>query len=148
MRSFSEYYSWLLGVIDRSGIVRDRSGMAKRPTGKFTGHIFAPTERGFAKPGASPMGLIFVDGAYMRFRENVRIGRRGGVERLAYSYHYQRPDGYYFRYDLRERPFENPIKCIIEPQRHVQVAQPAPRLPTHSTNLTELMDIIKYNFYA
>jgi hypothetical protein len=135
MTTFSKYYSWLLGIIDKSGIVSDRSTMTRRQTSKFSGRILAPDERGFAKPALSPTGLIFVDGAYLRFLEEIVIVNRE-VQHLTYSYHYQRPDGYYFRYDKLSQPFEDPVERILEPQRHLQVAQPAPRFPTHSTNLS------------
>ena len=143
-----KYYSWLLGVIDQSGIVRDRSGMNRRQTGKFTGRILAPNERGFAKPGGPPLGLIFVDDAYLRFREEVVIKANGEVKILEYSYHYQRPNGYYFRYDKLKTPFTDPIKQIVEPQRHLQVSQPAPRFPTHATHLIEVLALLKHNFYS
>ncbi|HEY86176.1 MAG TPA: hypothetical protein G4N96_13815 [Chloroflexi bacterium] len=112
------------------------------------GLVFAPRESGFAKPGASPIGLIFIDGSSLRFQEYVIIQADGAVLRPLYSYHYQRPDGYYFRYDKLRRPFESPVKRIPEPQRHLQVTRPSPRFPTHSTHLAELLDLIKYNFYT
>lgn len=148
MTTFSRYYSWLLGLIDKSGIVRDRSTVARRQTSKFAGRILAPEEDGFARPGTPPAGLIFLDGAYLRFLEEIVISPDGDVQRLVYSYHYQRPDGYYFRYDKLEHPIDDPVKRILEPQRHLQVAQPTPRFPTLSTNLAELLALIKHNFYA
>ncbi len=147
MKHFSDYASWLLGVIDSSGIVRDRSAVARVQKGRMRGWIMAPADGGFAKPGAPAMGLIFLDGAFLRFQEHVVMNRDASISRLSYSYHYQRPDGYYFRYDKLEHPFADPAKHIIEPQRHLHVAQSAPRFPTHSTNLTEVLDLIKWNFY-
>jgi len=148
MKQFSTYVSWLLGVIDTSNIVRDRSTVARVQHSRQEGLVFAPRESGFARPGASPIGLIFIDGSFLRFQEYVIIRADGMVLRPFYSYHYQRPDGYYFRYDKLRRPVDLPVKRILEPQRHVQVARPAPRFPTHSTHLAELLDLIKYNFYT
>ncbi len=148
MRTFSHYFSWLLGVIDTSGIVRDRVSLTRQRVKKLEGYVMSPHKGGFAKPGAPPSGLIFIDGAFLRFQEHVVIHRNGIVEHVSYTYHYQRPDGYYFRYDKREHPFDDPVKRILEPQQHIQVSHPAPRFPTHSTNLRELLTLIKYNFYA
>ena len=148
MKHFSDYVSWLLGVIDSSGIVRDRSMVARVQHSRRAGLIMAPRESGFAKPGMAPIGLIFIDDSFLRFQEYVVIQNDGSVLRRFYTYHYQRPDGYYFRYDKLERPFDDPVKRILEPQRHLQVAQPAPRFPTHSTNLSEVLALIKHNFYT
>ena len=147
MKRFSNYASWLLGVIDSSGIVRDRSAVARVQKGRRRGWIMAPTDSGFAKSSAPAMGLIFLDGAFLRFQEHVMINRDASISRLGYSYHYQRPDGYYFRFDKLEQPVAYPAKRLIEPQRHLHVAQSAPRFPTHSTNLAEVLVLIKWNFY-
>ena len=40
------------------------------------------------------------------------------------------------------------VKRIVEPQRHLHVAQSAPRFPTHATNLAEVLDVIQWNFYS
>ena len=47
----------------------------------------APAESGFAKPGAPAMGLIFLDGAFLRFQEYVVMKRDNSISRLHYSYH-------------------------------------------------------------
>lgn len=148
MKYFSDYMSWLLGIIDTSGIVRDRSTVTRIQDSRQTGLVMAPRESGFAKPSVPPIGLVFIDDAFLRFQEYVAIQSDGSILRQYYTYHYQRPDGYYFRYDKLERPFNDPIQRILEPQRHLQVAQTAPRFPTHSTNLAELLTLIKHNFYA
>jgi len=108
----------------------------------------APADSGFAKAGAPAMGLIFLDGAFLRFQEYLVMKRDNSISRLHYSYHYQRLDGYYFRFDKLEQPFTDSVKRIVEPQRHLHVARSAPRFPTHATNLVELLDLIKYNFYT
>lgn len=148
MKYFSDYVSWLLGIIDTAGIVRDRSMVARVQHSRHAGLVVAPKESGLAKPGTPPIGLVFIDDAFLRFQEYVIIQSDGSITRQFYTYHYQRPDGYYFRYDKLKQPFDDPTKQILEPQRHLQVAQPAPRFPTHSTNLTELLALIKHNFYT
>ncbi len=148
MKHFSDYVSWLLGVIDISGIVHDRSTIARIQHSRRAGLVMAPRESGLAKPGMPPIGLIFIDDAFLRFQEYVIIQNEGSILRASYTYHYQRPDGYYFRYDKLKHPFANPVGRILEPQHHLHAAQPAPRLPTHSTNLAELLALIKHNFYA
>ena len=87
MKHFSDYASWLLGVIDKSGIVRDRSSVVRVQKGRRRGLIMAPAESGFAKPGAPAMGLIFLDGAFLRFQEYVVMKRDNSISRLHYSYH-------------------------------------------------------------
>ncbi len=144
MKNFSEYRSWLLGQIDKSGIIRDRSNICFSQKNRDEGLVSAPRESGFAKPGGLPEGLIFIDGAFLRFQERIIIKKDGSIERVFYSYHYQRPDGYFFRYDKLPRPHDNPIK---EPQQHLHAVREEPRFPTHSTHLVELLDLIKYNFY-
>lgn len=148
MKDLSHYFSWLLGIIDTSGMVRSRASLTRRWIGKMEGYVLAPAEGGFARVGMPPVGLIFVDGAFLRFKEHIVIQPDRTVEHISYSYHYQRPDGYCFRYDKLERPFDNPVKRILEPRQHLQVLHPAPRFPTHSTNLRELLALIKHNFYA
>lgn len=147
MKTFSRYFSWLIGTIDKSGIVIDRSSLMKIVREKRGGVIRAPGDGGFAKEGVPPAGLIFVDGAFLRFEEEVVVARDGFITHVSYSYHYQRPDGYYFRYDKLKEPFDDPIKNIREPQLHLHVSSDAPRFNTHTTNLSQILDIIKYNFY-
>ncbi|GEM_PF-904712 len=153
MKNFSDYKSWLLGQIDelgkgkiyKLGIVRDRSALCFSQKNRDEGLVMAPREGGFAKPGTLPDGLIFVDGSFLRFRERIVIKKDGSIEWVFYNYHYQRPDDYFFRYDKLPQPHDNPIK---EPQQHLHAVREEPRFPTHSTNLVELLDLIKCNFYC
>jgi len=46
------------------------------------------------------------------------------------------------------RVLDDPAKAIIEPQCHLHVAQDVPRFKTHTTNLAEILDLIKHNFYT
>lgn len=148
MKHFSEYYRWALGVIDKSGIVQDRSSLYRQHVRRTEGVVRAPKAGGFAKSGASPAGLIFVDHAVLRFEERIVIERDGTILHVFYPYHYQRPNGWYFRYDKLESPFDDPAKAIIEPQCHLHVAQDVPRFKTHTTHLAEILDLIKHNFYT
>lgn len=148
MKHFSEYFRWVLGVIDKSGIVQDRSSLFREHVKRTEGIVRAPKVGGFAKPGAPLAGLLFVDGAVLRFEERITIERDGTIRHVFYSYHYQRPSGWYFRYDKLESPFEGLTKAIIEPQCHLHVAQDAPRFNTHTTNLAEVLNLIKHNFYV
>ena len=147
-KSFSQYVSWVLGIIDSSGIVSDRSQFARIRSSRSAGILMAPARSGFARSGSEPIGLIFIDGAFLRFIEQVVIRDDGAVIREMYSYHYQRPDGYFFRYDKLIRPLDEPIQRVLEPQRHLHVGQSSPRFPTHSTNLEEVLGLIKHNFYS
>lgn len=148
MKHFSEYYRWALGIIDKSGIIQDRSSLYREYVSRTEGIVRAPKTGGFVKPGAPSAGLIFTDGAVLRFEERVVIEGDGSVRHVFYTYHYQRSDGWYFRYDKLERPFDDLAKAIIEPPCHLHVAQDAPRFKTHATNLAEVLGLIKHNFYA
>ena len=127
VRRFSNYVTWLLGVMDTSGIVKDRSQVSRLQLNRREGEVMAPKITGMAKSGVAPMGIIFEDDSFLRFIEKVRIELDGSVTLKSYSYHYQRPDGYYFRFDKLEQPFADSSKRIIEPQRHLHVAQLTPR---------------------
>ncbi|MBS1251020.1 MAG: hypothetical protein MAG451_00049 [Anaerolineales bacterium] len=148
MKHFSEYYRWALGVIDKSGIVQDRSSLHRQYVSRTEGIVRAPKAGGFAKPGASPAGLIFIDDAFLRFEERIVIERDGTIFHVFYTYHYQQPNGWYFRYDKLESPFKDLAKTVIEPQCHLHVAQNAPRFNTNATNLAEVLDLIKHNSYT
>ena len=113
IRYFSDYYHYVVGLIDRSDIVINRStpgkfiGVSARAT--TVSDIYAPDVGGFPDESSQTFdasnGLIFRDGSFLRFLERVQVGRRIGTRVLAYSYHYQRPDeGFFIRFDFEELP--------------------------------------------
>jgi len=141
--SFRHYFGWLVGLIDKTGMISDRSSLTCLPLDKREGIVRAPKMTGFFEPGKPP-GLVFKDGSFLRFKEEVQVAKGGSYVLLSYAYHYDTPDGYYFRYEKLRKPHSDPV---FEPQRHLHVWQDAPRFPTHSTCLDEILTLIKVNFF-
>jgi len=81
--------------------------------------------------------------ALLNFKEYVKIGE-GAYELIEYSYHYQRLDGYFFRYDKVRSA--RAAECN-EPECHLHANIEDIRFPTHSTNLEEILETIQRNFY-
>ena len=140
--TFHHYFGWLVGLIDKTKMISDRSSLTCLPLGKHEGVVRAPKISGFFEPSMPP-GLVFRDGSYLRFKEEIRI-ENGSYVLLSYAYHYERPDGYYFRYEKLKEPHADPV---FEPQCHLHVCQDAPRFPTHSTCLAEVLGLIETNFF-
>ena len=131
-RTIQDYFRHIFSIVDKSGLVVDRRALG-RSGGKTSGQIIAPKEAGH--PGI-PNGLLFWDGAVLNFLEEVDILPDGGFNIIRYNYHYQRPDGYFFRYD--KIPPEIAEECN-EPECHLHANIEDIRFPTHSTNLEEIL---------
>lgn len=142
-KTFHQYYGWLVGLIDKTEVMADRSCLTCLPLSRQEGVVRAPKITGFFVAGQPP-GLLLKDGSFLRFKEEVCLQDDGSFVLLSYAYHYERPGGYYFRYEKLKEPHPDPA---FEPQRHLHVLQDAPRFPTHSTSLEEVMAIIKANFF-
>lgn len=67
----------------------------------------------FVRPGDSPRGVVFNDDSFLVVYEkwSVREDRL-----LAYKYHYQRPDGWFVRYDMEEEQRSG------HPKHHLQAS--------------------------
>jgi len=125
IRYFSDYYHYIAGLIDKSGIVINRRTLTKSLKGRTAsitvGEVRAPEIGRYPDETALPFdesnGLIFRDGSFLRFSETVGTNRREGTTVLEYSYHYQRPDeDFFIRFDFEELPSFDPI---WKPQCHV-----------------------------
>jgi len=64
---------------------------------------------------ATDPSLRFKDGAILRLQEEVRLVN-GEIKLLRYSYHYERPNGYFFRYE-----HEDTTDLIRKPAYHMHV---------------------------
>jgi len=140
MRTVQDYFNYITGIIDKCEIVVNRSAL-HRGGGKLLSNIMAPI-RQKRQPGVLD-GLLFQDGALLNFKEYVKIAE-GDYELIEYSYHYQRPDGYFFRYDKVRQV--RAAECN-EPVCHLHTNMEDIRFPTHSTNLEEILEMIQRNFY-
>jgi len=155
IRYFSDYYHYIVGLIDRSNIVINRSTLGKstgvRARATTVSDIYAPDVSGFPDESAQPFdennGLIFKDGSFLRFLERIQVGRRIGARVLAYSYHYQRPgEDFFIRFDFEELPTSNPIR---KPQYHLHTsAKPEFHIPSIPLGLNLVLSLIKVNFFT
>ncbi len=155
IRYFSDYYHYLVGLLDTSGIVLDRASLNKslktRTPAFMEGKINAPGVSGYpdetARPFDASNGIVFIDGSFLRFNETVRVSRRRGTELISYSYHYQRPgENFFIRFDFEELPTPEPIR---KPQYHVHTsAKPELHILSVPVNLKITLEIIKANFFA
>jgi len=138
VKRITEYFHWILGTIDKSGIVADRSAASFKVRSKCQAAVYAPRIR------SQRSGLIFCDNSTLNLREEIRISRSGELDVISYVYHYERPDGFFFRYEKLAEPHPDPI---FEPTLHLHVIHDAPRFPTHCTNLAQVLDVIRVNFF-
>ncbi len=85
--------------------------------------------------------LLFRDGATLKIYEEVRIVNNE-IHRLKYSYHYQRPNGYFFRYEREET--DDPIR---KPEYHMHAVLNLPHFNAPSVNLEIILQLMVANFY-
>jgi hypothetical protein len=127
IRYFSEYFHYIVGLLDRSQIFFSRAALGRRlrreAAGIQEGWVFAPFSGRF--PDESSVlfdernGLILMDGSFLRFIEEVKVSRRTGAEVFNYSYHYQRPsENFFFRFDFEKEPTAEPIRKVVYEVNH------------------------------
>lgn len=155
IKYLGEYYHYIVGLFDRSGIVSNRTSLNKsvrtRSPAILEAKIFAPGVSGYPDETALPFdeinGIVLTDGSFLRFDETVRVSRRRGTDILAYSYHYQRPnENFFIRFDFEELPTPDQIR---KPQYHVHTsAKPEIHIPCIPIDLDRVLQFIKANFIA
>jgi len=91
---------------------------------------------------AQDPGLIFRDGARLRVYEKVHVVDNE-IHRIEYSYHYQRPNGYFFRYEREET-----IDLVRKPEYHLHVALNLPHYNAPPVDLGIILKLIVANFYS
>jgi len=99
-----------------------------------------PNEGGAIR--ATEPSLRFKDGAILRLQEEVRLVN-GEVKLLRYSYHYERPNGYFFRYE-----HENTIDTIRKPAYHMHVVLDLPHFNAPPVDLEIILKLLVANFYS
>lgn len=114
--------------------------------GVLTGHIPLVIEddkgRQGGKISTKPPGLQFRDGSHLVVRETVRsVGNSLVCEK--YNYHYERPNGYFFRYDREETA--DPIR---KPEFHLHVITNLPHYPAAPMTLERVLEVIEVNFFS
>jgi hypothetical protein len=83
----------------------------------------------------------------LHFNEKVLVVD-GQIERLKYSYHYERFDTngdslFYFRYDRDPQA----AKPVVHEECHLHVNQKEPRFKTHATSFEEVFEFIVACYY-
>lgn len=107
-----------------------------RPGEDGHGNFFVKTAGlPFVKPGDAPRGIVFRDDSFLVVYEKWSVI----TDRLLrYKYHYQRPDGWFVRYDMEEEDQAG------HPKRHLQasVLSEGIRLPTGEVSCEEVLETI------
>ena len=109
--------------------------------------VLFPTTKGIAAEEggviqATDPPLRFKDGARPRVLEVVRV-IKSTIELLRYTYHYERPNGYFFRY---EREYTTDL--IRKPEYHMDVILDLPHFVAPPVNLEIILKLIANNFYS
>jgi hypothetical protein len=65
------------------------------------------------------------------------------IQRLYYSYHYERPNGYFFRYEREES-----TDLVRKPEYHMHVILDLPHFNAPPVNLETILQLIVVNFYS
>jgi hypothetical protein len=86
--------------------------------------------------------LVFRDGARLKVYEEVRVVNNE-IHRLYYSYHYERPNGYFFRYEREET-----TDLIRKPEYHMHVVLNLPHFNAPPVDLEIVLKLIVTNFYS
>ena len=143
-RIIREYIRTIDGILDKSGIVVDRSELKKFYN---SGIIQAGN---LTRKWDEPNGIRFVDGSYLTFVEKLEV-LDGEPIRYLYTYRFVSSDqSLVFRYD-RDNLYGG--KDIIirsdgtefwHPLNHLHFQdQEDPRYKTHGTHLAEILDFIR-----
>jgi hypothetical protein len=107
---------------------------------------FAPDEGIPTKEGgrvfAKDPDLIFRDGAKLKLYEKVQVVNNE-IQRLKYSYHYERPNGYFFRYEREETS-----DVIRKPEYHMHVVLNLPHFNAPHVDLEIVLKLTVANFYS
>jgi len=100
-----------------------------------------PQEQGGIIRARDP-DLIFRDGAGLAIYEKTVVVD-DKIDRLLYSYHYERPGGYFFRYEREETT--DPIR---KPEYHMHAVLNLPHFNAPPVNLEIMLQFIVANFYS
>jgi hypothetical protein len=111
-----------------------------RPGEDRYGNFFVKTAgKPFVKPDDAPRSIVFRDDSFLVVYEKWSVSED---RLLRYKYHYQRPDGWFMRYDMEEE------EQAGHPKRHLQasVLGEGLRLPTGEVSCEEVLETIAEQF--
>lgn len=86
--------------------------------------------------------LKFKDGATLRVLEVVQVAE-ATIERLRYTYHYERANGYFFCYEREETD-----DLIRKPEYHMHAVLNLPHFNAPPVHLEIMLQLIAANFYS
>jgi len=136
--TWSEYKKHIRAIITEYG----RQGiLAGAMPVKFTPEEGIPAKEGGNVFARNP-NLVFRDGARLQLYEKIQV-IKNEVHRLKYSYHYERPNGYFFRYEREET--NDPIR---KPEYHMHVILNLPHFNALPVDLEIILKLIVANFYS
>lgn len=138
MKSASDYAAHVRGRLN--GLTTE--GILTRQSRPIKIWIASGNNRGSIT--AYQPGLIYHDGAFLRIDEEFYFDAKGAFIRNNYTYHYERPGGYYLRFE-REQHDEDKL---YKPEHHLHVCWRLPHFPAPPITLLEALDFIRVNFYS
>lgn len=100
----------------------------------------SPNEGGIIR--ARDPDLVFRDGAKLALYEKVQV-IDNEISLLNYSYQYERPNGYFFRYER-----EDTTDPIRKPEYHLHVILDLPHFVAPPVNLEIILKLIAKNSYS
>ena len=100
-----------------------------------------PSDEGGTIQAMEPC-LRFKDGATLSVFEIARV-MNAKIELLRYTYHYERPNCYFFRYER-----EDTIDPLRKPEYHMHVILDLPHFIAPPVNPEILLKMIAINFYS
>jgi hypothetical protein len=136
--TYAEYKSHIRAIIAEYG--REGILVGATPVKFVSAEGISPNEGGIIS--ARDPRLIFRDGAKLKLYEEVRV-IDNEVHRLKYSYHYERPNGYFFRYER-----EDTTDPIRKPEYHMHVILDLPHFNAPPVDLKTILKLIDVNFYS
>jgi hypothetical protein len=108
---------------------------------KFAPDEGIPTKEGGRVFAKNP-DLVFRDGARLKLYEKIQVVN-AEIHRLKYSYHYERPNGYFFRYEREETS-----DLVRKPEYHMHVVLNLPHFNASPVDLEIILKLIAANFYS
>ena len=136
--NYAEYKSRVRALVAEYGRRGFLQGDA--PLKFFAAEDIPANEGGIIR--AREPGLFFRDGASLKIYERVHA-IKNEIHLLNYSYHYERPGGYFFRYEREETT--DPIR---KPEYHMHAVLNLPHFNAPPVNLEIMLQLIVTNFYS
>jgi hypothetical protein len=132
---YKKHIRALLTEYGRQGILRGEMPVRFSPV-----EGISPNDGGIIR--ARDPDLVFRDGAKLALYEKVKIVNNE-IHSLNYSYHYERSNGYFFRYER-----ENTTDALRKPEYHMHVILDLPHFIAPPVNLEIILKMISVNFYS